>query len=594
MLFFLFILVLISSRPALAISEFTLNQNVTYTINQSGNASVVEDLTLTNNLSEIYAKEYRLTLSDDNLKNITGNDDFGNIIQNIQSQNGQTLISLKFNQPALGKDKTTRFKLRYTIDNFAENKGKVWEISLPQYQNLKEKDTVKVTLFSPSFFGDLAYSSVPPISKNQSVSQNEFSYQINPSQNQKILLILGNYQIFDFDLTYQLKNDENEAVQTEIAFPPDTNNQLIIFKKIIPPPENIIIDSDGNWLGKYLLSPSQELTISATGQVKIIPATLKPSPLTNPNSLLEEKPFWPVTHPQITAISQKLKNPQQIYDYVVSSLSYNYDLINSPQRKGALVAINSPQDSVCTEFTDLFVTLSRSKGIPAREIEGFAYTNNPKIKPTNLNADVLHAWPQYYNSIKQAWIDIDPTWGKTTNGIDYFRDLDLNHFTFVIHGQDSSYPPPPGAYKTNKNFKTVLVDFAKTELKPSYSPPVVTPIKTGLNRIPKIILQNQNPNSLNAVTVFLSANDWSRLIEKIPPYSSVEITIPPISFFQSLLPKNQKITFQFQFEGSPDLHRQSITYLPHYLNLGISLGILIILLCLGGIIILTPKKHFSK
>ena len=92
------------------------------------------------------------------------------------------------------------------------------------------------------------------------------------------------------------------------------------------------------------------------------------------------------------------------------------------------------------EFTDLFITIARSAGIPAREVNGFAYTENPDIQPLSLVNDVLHAWPEYYDSEKGVWIPVDPTWGSTTGGVDYFSKLDLRHFTFVVHGKDSTKP----------------------------------------------------------------------------------------------------------------------------------------------------------
>ena len=111
---------------------------------------------------------------------------------------------------------------------------------------------------------------------------------------------------------------------------------------------------------------------------------------------------------------------------------------------GALSALNNPTSAVCLEFTDLFVALSRAAGIPAREIDGYAYTNNAHDRPLSLTEDVLHAWPEYYDFDKKAWIMVDPTWGNTTGGIDYFNALDFDHIAFVIKGENSGYPIPAG------------------------------------------------------------------------------------------------------------------------------------------------------
>ncbi len=62
----------------------------------------------------------------------------------------------------------------------------------------------------------------------------------------------------------------------------------------------------------------------------------------------------------------------------------------------------------------------------------------------SLVKDVLHAWPEYYDESKKTWIMIDPTWGNTTHGMDYFSSLDFEHITFVIKGLSSTYPVPAG------------------------------------------------------------------------------------------------------------------------------------------------------
>ena len=114
------------------------------------------------------------------------------------------------------------------------------------------------------------------------------------------------------------------------------------------------------------------------------------------------------------------------------------------------------------EFTDTFIALSRAAGIPAREINGYAYTENPHVQPMGMVSDVLHSWPEYYDKEKNFWVPIDPTWGNTTGGVDFFHKLDLRHFAFVIHGVDSSKPYPPGSYKLGANpQKDVYVSFGK-------------------------------------------------------------------------------------------------------------------------------------
>ena len=110
------------------------------------------------------------------------------------------------------------------------------------------------------------------------------------------------------------------------------------------------------------------------------------------------------------------------------------------------------------EFTDSFIAIARAMGIPAREINGYAYAGEGENKPISIgfkSGDVLHAWPEFYDPAF-GWVAIDPTWGATS-GLDYFTRLDTNHFVFVIKGQDSVYPLPAGAYKIDGSEKQVEV-----------------------------------------------------------------------------------------------------------------------------------------
>ena len=93
---------------------------------------------------------------------------------------------------------------------------------------------------------------------------------------------------------------------------------------------------------------------------------------------------------------------------------------------------------------------------------GYANTQNSRLRPLSLassTTDILHAWPEFYDEEK-GWIQIDPTWGSTTGGLDFYTKLDFNHVTFVQKGYSSEYPLPAGSYKTALDQKDVKVEFA--------------------------------------------------------------------------------------------------------------------------------------
>lgn len=584
-LFFLISFLFFSVNPANAADEFKTQQKIIYQIDNQGNAVVNQEVQLINNFSEIYPTVYQLILSGPALENITGTDSQGNIIQKTDHQDDLNTIDIKFNNNNLGKDKITKFNLNYTIPKLATQKGNIWEVSVPENKNIKSNDTNEITVLVPNSFGNLSFSSSNP--KNSVPLNNQTQIFFNNS-NQKIFLIFGNYQLFDFHFKYFLENTTNQPRILEITIPPETDNQKIVYKEISPQPLNIRIDTDGNWLAQYKLTSNQELEINVSGQAKIIPNNINSS--INENDYLKEQNFWPINDPSIKQIIGSLKTVKDIYNYTVNTLNYNYDSINASERKGALNTLLSPNTSICTDFTDLFVTLTRAKGIPAREVEGFAYTNNSKIKPINANADILHAWPQYYDQDKQSWVSVDPTWEKTTNGVDFFKDLDPNHFAFVFHGLDSEKPLPPGGYKNNHNVKTIEVEFATQELQANYENLKIISLNKKIYQPTIIKISNQNNNSISDLKISIPNLNWQQKIPILPPFSSIEITLPNYQFLKVLNPANRNIKIKIESLNTTS-NQISISNPKYYLNLIIFIGLIITLLGLGGIILNSNKKH---
>lgn len=567
------------SYPSLAVSDFTINENIEYLLTAFGQATVTHQVDIINNYSQIYPREYQLQIRGIPITDLSATDSQGNILVSSVTNEDNTSIQLKFNQAKVGQNQTTSFKLIYRIPDLAKHKGKTWEINLPESVNNSSGES-QISLITPTDFGALSFSSLPAKFQD-GLTQNTTT--IHSSSRRKILLIFGNYQLFNFRLTYFLQNSDSQKISSEIAIIPDTYSQSVYYQSINPTPQSIRVDTDGNWLAKYQLDPGQSLNITATGQIKT--GLHLPNSISNPNDYLLDQEFWPVSDSQIQSIADTLTNARSIYDYVVNHLNYNYDRLNSSGRLGAISALIDPNNSLCTEFTDLFVTLARAKSIPAREIEGFAYSNNPKIKPVSLQNDVLHAWPEYYDAATHSWKAIDPTWAKTTNGIDYFNDLDLNHIVFVTHGQNSSQPLPPGSYKENNQEKTIFIDFATEEIQNETSFPSLSFQKNNL------LIQNHSPNSLKALTLSIPLLSYSQTLDSILPYSSSTISLPSVSFWQSLLPRYQKINITLE-QADGESNTQTLNYPRHFIDLGISIVVALIILSISGIII--TSQHHEK
>lgn len=63
----------------------------------------------------------------------------------------------------------------------------------------------------------------------------------------------------------------------------------------------------------------------------------------------------------------------------------------------------------CTEFADLYTTLARAAGLPARTIVGLAYRSGAAADAAGEFA--LHAWNEV--AVDGVWRGVDPTWNQT-------------------------------------------------------------------------------------------------------------------------------------------------------------------------------------
>lgn len=460
---FTYLFYFLTPKKILAEGEFSTSLETTYKVLETGITEVSNKVTLTNLFSNIYATSYSIVLSDITPAKIKAYDQSGPLDTSIKQSENQTTIEINFNDSLVGKDKRRVFWIDFNEASFAIKTGEIWEISIPRLSENNNFNNYLLKLLIPVSFGEEAYISPSPREKVILNNYYNYSYFKNDVEKTGITTGFGQFQVFTFNLNYHLENPLSRESITEISLPPDNAFQKIYYENINPKPTSMGIDSDGNWIAKYKLSSRQRLDILATGYVQIFASIRnypKPS-LESLNENLSETKYWEVSNPEIINLSKIYNTPKKIYDFVSTKLQYDYTRVKSNvERLGSSRVLENPTSAICMEFTDLFIAIARAAGIPAREVNGFAYTENPEIQPLSLVNDVLHAWPEYYDFDINAWIPVDPTWGSTTGGIDYFNKLDLRHFAFVIHGKNDSTPYAAGSYKLGTNpQKDVFVSF---------------------------------------------------------------------------------------------------------------------------------------
>jgi len=136
-------------------------------------------------------------------------------------------------------------------------------------------------------------------------------------------------------------------------------------------------------------------------------------------------------NPQITTLASELSRDKKtvcqevraFYDYIGEGLVYSY---NSDDW-GAQAALGQ-MGADCTEYTSLFIALSRAKGIPARYFEGLLYLN----KETDAIARIEHVWPDTHMP-GIGWVALDPTLGRSLlRREDYFAHHTPDHIIVTM------------------------------------------------------------------------------------------------------------------------------------------------------------------
>lgn len=550
-----------STTNVYADENFSTDYSVSYNVAQNSSTHVTFKVTLTNKTANYYASYYKIQLGLTDVENALASDGEGSIKPEIIKEDGETTVGIPFNQRVVGLGKKMTFTLTFDTAGIAKNLGRILEVNIPGLSNQDDFSSFSVNVTTPPQLGPPAY--IKPALIN--ATSNNLTFTKDNLGKSGVYIAYGDSQVYSFDLTYHLYNNNLFKVKTELALPPKTNYQDIDISRINPPPQNVIIDADGNWLAQYALTSSQKLDVHVKGKVRI---HLSPRPQDLPPSLratyTKQVPFWQTQNASIKKMAQELKTPQAIYNYVAKTLSYDFSRVTNKQsRLGAEKVLANPISAVCLEFTDLFIALTRAAGIPAREVNGYAYTQNSRERPLSLVQDVLHAWPEYYDEDRQTWVMVDPTWGNTTGGVDYFHVLDFDHLAFVIKGADSSYPIPAGGYKLpgaeNKKDVLVSVDTSFEESLPIFK----ADLEISKSAFPwnpvvgQLIIRNEGNQMAEAQTIkvstnILKPNKQEIKIGSIPPYGS--ITIPLKFSTPSLLTKAQdQVTITI---GQKDINAQ--------------------------------------
>ena len=470
-------------------ANFSTDLVTSYRVNEGGRTRVEHTITITNLKPLFTVSQYALQVNSANItdvrvyKGLPSQANETNQANQIQFQTVSTdsfsNVALDFDDQIVGEGKQRIFTISYTDPDAAIISGQVLELAVPRIQNKSAYDSYTVHLITPIKYG--TPSKVNPAQHSSQLTEEGFKTTFSTDLRQVISqglggnsgeptqahfdgvnAIFGSEQIFDIALQYHLENTHSSVRLAQIALPPDTQYQRLVYSKLEPMATEIEQDADGNWIATYRVPANSTIQVRAEIQAQL---TLEPDTSVQvPQPIAahtQANDYWPINSNLVRQYAAEHTTARDIYTFTTETLSYDYDRATAGNlRLGAEAILKNPLQALCQEFTDVFISLARANSIPARRLTGYAHTENRTLRPLSFVEDVLHSWPEYFNSETGTWTPVDPTWGNTSGGINYFDQLDLNHIVFAINGESSQRPYPAGSYKlTESESKDVEVSF---------------------------------------------------------------------------------------------------------------------------------------
>ena len=223
------------------------------------------------------------------------------------------------------------------------------------------------------------------------------------------------------------------------SFPKNDSRQTV--NSIILEPSSGILTSDGNAYFSWDHPATEDFSFSMTSKVKSVNIfygipekvdfpikSLDASfyEYTQPTDIIDITPEIKDTASELSSGVDDLYELEYIYaDYVRRNVAYDLGSLTADiDQKSSWVLKN--KIGVCDEITNLFISLNRASGIPARFVSGVAYTNLD-IFGTNW---VPHAWAEVYFP-KYGWVPYDVTYGE-------YGYIDAGHIMFTVSSDVTS------------------------------------------------------------------------------------------------------------------------------------------------------------
>lgn len=328
------------------------------------------------------------------------------------------------------KNENYAYELQMLVnpDEFIQKIGKLNIIEWPK-QSLSRIVFLKNAgeIFFSSALAKIKYH---PQDQSREIVPGDFSRSItsHSRKSSAIRIEWGFAPIYNLTLTYQINNRSDlpiENLKIQSYLPPSTKFQKVDYSELEL--VKYMKDEDENCISTIFiehLSPFESITIPISIKIRKIgnSGVMLPNfgtwkeyaSITTPNSIgaamILSSKYWNLTDPNIQDLVQVLKrNAVNVSQYIKLAFEFVNQRVQYQMNGIRDTAANVLQtrQGDCSEMSDLFVSLLRGGGIPAKIVHGWV------LDPVTYELNP-HAWSEFFSPRVGGWRQCDPTWGYLT------------------------------------------------------------------------------------------------------------------------------------------------------------------------------------
>ncbi len=483
-IFLLSCFVLSFPSKAEASGVFNITVDRTFEVDAQGQMQVTETRTIKNDTSDLYIPKdssskssvetfhilkFRIgpevdnTLLDKSVATAKILDASGNALS-FEKVPEQDSYALKVKYPRdINPGQSIIFKLQYTNYELSEKIGALYDIYIhgfdKDFKFVDGNTSVKynTVLVIPDSLPEENLVSPEPSSKKDEGGKRSYSFSEESLVGKFVWVQLGKKQIYKFKIDQKIEPTENRKTgfknEYKIVIPKDVDEaavtQKVYYSSITPAPSYIRKDEEGNLIGGFNVDSDKELIVTVEGyaEVSLTDLNLKDAKIlnlsdisTDMQSYLKPAEYWEVDDPKIGSKANEIKGDEKnvykivekTYKFVVDSIDYSQvKRFGLNERQGAKKTLEGGA-AVCMEYADLFLTLARAQGVPARAAFGYGYDSRvPSDKQES------HQWDEVYMPGIDKWVSVEVTWGESGTAL---IGGDLNHFYIYNASKDPNSP----------------------------------------------------------------------------------------------------------------------------------------------------------